>query len=161
VTMRILLYAGKGGVGKTSIAAATGIITAEQGLKTIVMSLDPAHSLSDGFDLERSLMDKNRGIPMAVADRLWIQELDVQEEISRSWGEVYKYISLLLNTSGIDDILAEELAILPGMEEISALFYVFAARLEVTFRSSDDDRGYTGDSGDYYLRVIPKLPPCA
>jgi len=122
--MRILLYAGKGGVGKTSIAAATGIITAGRGMKTMVMSLDPAHSLSDGFDLDRSLMDKNRGIPIPVADRLWIQELDVQEEITRSWGEVHKYLSLLLNTSGIEDILAEELAILPGMEEISALFYV-------------------------------------
>ena len=122
--MRILLYAGKGGVGKTSIAAATGIITAGLGMNTIVMSLDPAHSLSDGFDLERSLMDKNRGMPIPVADRLWIQELDVQEEITRSWGEVHKYIAFLLNTSGIDDILAEELAILPGMEEISALLYV-------------------------------------
>lgn len=121
---RILLYAGKGGVGKTSIAAATGIITAGLGMKTIVMSLDPAHSLSDGFDLDRSLMDKNRGIPVQVADGLWIQELDIQEEISRSWGEIHKYLSFLLNTTGIDDILAEELAILPGMEEISALFYI-------------------------------------
>jgi len=88
------------------------------------MSLDPAHSLSDGFDLDFSLMDKNRGVPIAVADRLWVQELDVQEEINRSWAEVHKYLSFLLNTTGIDDILAEELAILPGMEEISALFYI-------------------------------------
>ena len=122
--MRLLLYAGKGGVGKTSIAAATGLFIARQGLKTIVLSLDPAHSLSDAFDLDRSLMDKNRGKPIRVAERLWIQELDIYEEIEKNWGEVHKYISILLNTSGIEDILAEELAILPGMEEISALLYV-------------------------------------
>lgn len=122
--MRLLLYAGKGGVGKTSVAAATGLVLATRGLKTIVLSLDPAHSLSDAFDLDKSLMDKNRGQPIQVADELWIQELDIYEEIEKNWGEVHSYISVLLNTSGIEDILAEELAILPGMEEISALLYV-------------------------------------
>jgi arsenite-transporting ATPase len=122
--MRILLYAGKGGVGKTSIAAATGIVTSGNGLRTIVISLDPAHSLSDAFDLDVSLMDKNRGAPVQINDKLWIQEIDIQEEISKSWGEVHKYISILLNTSGIEDILAEELAVLPGMEEVSALLYI-------------------------------------
>ncbi|MFP3870758.1 MAG: ArsA family ATPase [Syntrophobacteria bacterium] len=122
--MRILLYAGKGGVGKTCVAGATGIVTAQMGFKTLVMSLDPAHSLSDAFDLEQSLMDKNRGQPIAIGERLWIQELDVHEEIGKNWGEVHNYISLLLNASGIDDILAEELAVLPGMEEISALLYI-------------------------------------
>ena len=122
--MRILLYAGKGGVGKTSVAAATGIIASLRGLKTLVLSLDPAHSLSDAFDLERSLMDKNMGRPISIADQLWIQELDVHEEISKHWGEVHRYISVLLNASGIEDVLAEELAVLPGMEEVAALLYV-------------------------------------
>jgi len=122
--MRLLLYAGKGGVGKTSVAAATGLTIARSGLKTLVLSLDPAHSLSDAFDLDKSLMDKNRGQPIKVYDELWIQELDIYEEIEKNWGEVHKYISVLLNTSGIEDILAEELAILPGMEEISALLYI-------------------------------------
>ncbi len=122
--MRLLLYAGKGGVGKTSVAAATGLVLARKGLRTIVMSLDPAHSLSDAFDLDKALMDKNRGRPVKVYERLWIQELDIYEEIEKNWGEVHRYISVLLNTSGIEDILAEELAILPGMEEISALLYV-------------------------------------
>lgn len=122
--MRIVLYAGKGGVGKTCVAGATGIITARMGLKTLVMSLDPAHSLSDGFDLDRALMDKNRGQPIEAGEDLWIQELDVHEEISKYWSEVHSYISLLLNTSGIDDVLAEELAVLPGMEELSALLYI-------------------------------------
>ncbi len=131
--MRILLYAGKGGVGKTSVAAATGIITARRGLKTVVMSLDPAHSLSDAFDLDKPLMDKNRGAPIPISDNLWIQELDVHEEISKHWGEVHKYLSVLLNTSGIDDILAEELAILPGMEEVGALLYVNQYAKENTY----------------------------
>lgn len=122
--MRMMLYAGKGGVGKTCVAGATGIITARTGLKTLVMSLDPAHSLSDAFDLDRSLMDKNRGQPIEAGYNLWVQELDVHEEINNYWSEVHGYISLLLNTSGIDDVLAEELAILPGMEELSALLYI-------------------------------------
>ena len=122
--MRILLYAGKGGVGKTCVAGATGIISARRGLKTLVMSLDPAHSLSDAFDLNLSLMDKNRGQPIETGENLWIQELDVHEEIGNYWGEVHRYISLLLNTSGIDDVLAEELAVFPGMEELSALLYI-------------------------------------
>jgi arsenite-transporting ATPase len=122
--MRILLYAGKGGVGKTCVAGATGIITAKMGLKTLVMSLDPAHSLSDAFDLDRTLMDKNRGQPIEAGKGLWVQELDVHEEINNYWSEIHSYISVLLNTSGIDDILAEELAIFPGMEELSALLYI-------------------------------------
>jgi arsenite/tail-anchored protein-transporting ATPase len=122
--MRILLYAGKGGVGKTSVAGATGIVASLRGFKTLVLSLDPAHSLSDAFDLDRSLLDKNQGRPIAIADQLWIQELDVHEEISQHWGEVHRYISVLLNASGIEDILAEELAVLPGMEEVAALLYV-------------------------------------
>ena len=122
--MRVILYAGKGGVGKTCVAGATGIISARRGLKTLVMSLDPAHSLSDAFDLDLSLMDKNRGQPIEVGQGLWIQELDVHEEIGNYWGEVHRYITLLLNTSGIDDVLAEELAVFPGMEELSALLYI-------------------------------------
>jgi arsenite-transporting ATPase len=122
--MRILLYAGKGGVGKTCVAAATGVITARRGLRTLVMSLDPAHSLSDAFDLERSLMDKNRGQPIPIGERLWIQELDIHEEMEKSWGEIRRYLALLLNTSGIDDILAEELAVLPGMDEVAALLHI-------------------------------------
>lgn len=97
---------------------------AEKGLQTLVMSLDPAHSLSDAFDLDRRLMDVNRGQPIVVADNLWIQELDVHEEIQKHWGEVHRYLSLLLNISGLDQVLAEELAVLPGMEEVSALLYV-------------------------------------
>jgi arsenite-transporting ATPase len=122
--VRIIFFAGKGGVGKTSVAAATGIKASEAGHNTIIISLDVAHSLVDIFDLDRSLLDQNRGKPIKVGERLWIQELDIQEEIQRNWGAIYKYLSRLLNTTGLDEILAEELAILPGMEEVSLLLYI-------------------------------------
>ena len=122
--MRIIFFAGKGGVGKTSVAAATGIRASEMGNRTAVMSLDVAHSLSDIFDLEKDLMDRNKGRPVKVRKNLWIQELDIQEEIEKNWGDIHKYFSLLLNTTGLDRVLAEELAVLPGMEEVSLLLYI-------------------------------------
>ncbi len=122
--MRIIFFAGKGGVGKTSVAAATGVRAAEMGKRTLVMSLDVAHSLADIFDLDQGLLDRNRGRPFKITDNLWIQEMDIQEEISRNWSQIHDYLSGLLNTSGLDEVLAEELAILPGMEEISLLLYI-------------------------------------
>jgi arsenite-transporting ATPase len=122
--VRIILCAGKGGVGKTSVAAATGIRAAEMGHRTLIMSLDAAHSLSDIFDLEKDLLDQSKGRPVKVKKDLWIQELDISEELEKNWGSVHKYLSTLLNTTGLDGILAEELAILPGMEEISLLLYI-------------------------------------
>lgn len=122
--MRIIFFAGKGGVGKTSVSAATGVKSAELGYKTLIMSLDVAHSLSDIFDLETDLIDHNKGRPVKVRENLWIQEIDVAEEIEKNWGDVYKYLALLLNTTGLDTILAEELAILPGMEEVSLLLHI-------------------------------------
>ncbi len=122
--MRIILYAGKGGVGKTTMSATTGVECARRGRRTLVMSLDPAHSLSDSFDLPKSLMDTGGGQPVAVAEKLWIQEIDVQRDLDENWGEVFRYISTLLNTSGIRDVLADELAILPGMEEVASLLHI-------------------------------------
>ena len=122
--MRIILFAGKGGVGKTSVAAATGIKTSQMGLKTVVMSLDVAHSLGDIFDCDRDLLDQNKGQPTEINEKLWIQELDIQEEIQRYWGDIHAYLSSIFNTVGLDDVLAEELAVLPGMEEISLLLYI-------------------------------------
>ena len=122
--MRIIFFAGKGGVGKTSVAAATGVRAAEMGRRTIIMSLDVAHSLSDIFDLDKGLLDLNRGKPLQVGENLWIQELDIQEEVTKNWKDIHGYLSLLLNTTGLDEILAEELAILPGMEEVSLLLYI-------------------------------------
>jgi arsenite/tail-anchored protein-transporting ATPase len=122
--LRIIFFAGKGGVGKTSVAAATGVRSAEMGKRTLVMSLDVAHSLADIFDLDQELLDRNQGRPFKITDNLWIQEMDIQEEIGRNWRQIHGYLSGLLNTSGLDEVLAEELAILPGMEEISLLLYI-------------------------------------
>ncbi len=122
--MRIIFFAGKGGVGKTSAAAATGVKVAEMGYRTVIMSLDVAHSLSDIFDLKENIFDQAGGQIVEVHKNLWIQELDIQEEVKNNWGAIHKYLSLLLNTTGLDEILSEELAILPGMEEVSLLLYI-------------------------------------
>jgi arsenite-transporting ATPase len=122
--MRILLFSGKGGVGKTSLSAATGFRLAELGYRTLVMSVDPAHSLADAFDLEAGLFDRKTSEPCRITDRLWIHEVNIQNEIKRNWRQIWSYISSLLRTSGLGEVEAEEMAIFPGMEELSALLYV-------------------------------------
>ncbi len=122
--MRIILFSGKGGVGKTTISAATGYRLALSGKRVIIVSLDPAHSLADAFDVPEEKRLKARGLPIKIMDNLEIQELDIQEEVERYWGEVYRFIELLFNTTGLHEILADELAILPGMEEITSLLYI-------------------------------------
>ena len=144
--MRIILYTGKGGVGKTSISAATGLELARRGYRTLVMSIDPAHSLSDAFDLEKRLMDHEAGKLVNISKNLWIQEVDVQEEISRHWNSVYGYVSALLNVSGLEQTLAEELAIFPGMEEVSSLLYVNQYVREKSFDVMLLDCAPTGES---------------
>ena len=122
--MRILLFSGKGGVGKTSLAAATGVRLASLGYRTLVMSVDPAHSLADSFDLEGSLFNPKTGEPCPINDHLSIFEVNIQIEIKRHWKDISTYIVSVLRTSGLGNVEAEELAILPGMEELSALMYV-------------------------------------
>ncbi len=164
--MRIIFFAGKGGVGKTSVAAATGIRVADMGLRTIIMSLDVAHSLADIFDLEKDLLDQNKGRPIKVSDNLWIQELDIQQEIERNWGEIHKYLSALFKTTGLDEILAEELAILPGMEEVSLLLYINRYVRDKEFDVILLDCAPTGESIrfisvpttlDWYIKKIFKM----
>jgi arsenite-transporting ATPase len=122
--MRILLYSGKGGVGKTSVAAATGVQLARLGHRTLVMSVDPAHSLADSFDLGGNLFHGATGEPREVGANLWIQEVNIQREIKRHWQAISGYITSILRTSGLGGVEAEEMAIFPGMEELSALMYV-------------------------------------
>jgi arsenite-transporting ATPase len=128
--MRILLFSGKGGVGKTSLAAATGVQLSKLGYRTLVMSVDPAHSLADSFDLEGSLFNPKTGEPCPINDHLSIFEVNIQVEIKRHWKDISMYIVSVLRTSGIGNVEAEELAILPGMEELSALMYVNQYRRE-------------------------------
>jgi arsenite-transporting ATPase len=128
--MRILLFSGKGGVGKTSLAAATGLELSRLGYRTLVMSVDPAHSLADAFDLETNLFHGKAGDPYSINDHLAIHEVNIQKEIKRHWREISSYVISVLRTTGISDVEAEELAILPGMEELSAMMYVNQFRRE-------------------------------
>ncbi|HSM78931.1 MAG TPA: ArsA family ATPase, partial [Bryobacteraceae bacterium] len=128
--MRILLFSGKGGVGKTSLAAATGVRLAQRGMKTLVMSVDPAHSLADSFQLEVDLFTNKTSDVYPVDSNLDVLEVNIQREIKRYWREVSSYIISLLRSTGVGDVEAEELAILPGMEELSAMMYVNQFRKE-------------------------------
>ncbi|MBF2076711.1 MAG: TRC40/GET3/ArsA family transport-energizing ATPase [Synechococcales cyanobacterium C42_A2020_086] len=113
--MRVILMTGKGGVGKTSVAAATGLRCAELGYKTLVLSTDPAHSLADSFDMELE------HAPRHVRPNLWGAELDALMELEGNWGAVKRYITQVLQARGLEGVEAEELAILPGMDEIFSL----------------------------------------
>ena len=113
--MRVILMTGKGGVGKTSVAAATGLRCAELGHRTLVLSTDPAHSLADSFDRELG------HDPQLIRPNLWGAELDALMELEGNWGAVKRYITQVLQARGLDGVQAEELAILPGMDEIFGL----------------------------------------
>ncbi|HEX5240736.1 MAG TPA: TRC40/GET3/ArsA family transport-energizing ATPase [Candidatus Limnocylindrales bacterium] len=115
---RIVLYTGKGGVGKTSIAAATALLSARAGHRTIVLSTDIAHSLADAFD--RKLGPE----PTRITDNLWGQEPDVYFNIGRYWGTIQRYMAELFAWRGLDDVLAEEMTILPGMDELGNLLWI-------------------------------------
>jgi arsenite/tail-anchored protein-transporting ATPase len=131
--MRMLLFSGKGGVGKTSVAAATGLKLAELNYRTLVMSIDPAHSLGDAFDLDTDLFHRQTSDPLQINDRLSIQELNIQKEVKRHWQEISSYVSSVLRTTGISGVEAEELAIFPGMEELSAMMYINQYRREARY----------------------------
>jgi arsenite/tail-anchored protein-transporting ATPase len=122
--VRILLFSGKGGVGKTSVAAATGVHLAARGKKTLVLSVDPAHSLADSFDLESALFHGATTDPVRMADGLFLQEVNINHELKRHWKDISSYITSVLRTTGLSGVEAEEMAIFPGMEELSAMMYV-------------------------------------
>jgi arsenite/tail-anchored protein-transporting ATPase len=112
---RTILYTGKGGVGKTSVAACTARALADSGLRTLVISTDPAHSLSES--LEAPLGPE----PVAISQRLWGQEVNAQEEMARHWTGVQTWLGELLMERGVDRISAEELTVPPGMDELFSL----------------------------------------
>ena len=144
--MRILLFTGKGGVGKTSLAAATGVRLAQLGRQTLVMSVDPAHSLADSFDLTQELFHGRTSDPYRINEHLAIQEVNIQKEIKRHWKEISAYVVSVLRTTGIGDVEAEELAILPGMEELSAMMYVNQYRREGRYETIILDCAPTAES---------------
>ena len=116
--MRIILFTGKGGVGKTTIAAATGIKASQLGYKTLIISTDPAHSLSDSFQKDL------KPYPTKVEDNLYAMEVDVEYELEQHWNVIKEYLTLFFKSQGIDDIIAEELAILPGFDELASLLHL-------------------------------------
>jgi arsenite-transporting ATPase len=115
MTPRTIIYTGKGGVGKTSVAASTARACAASGLRTLVISTDPAHSLSEslGAELEAD--------PVQIGDRLWGQEVKAQDEMERHWSGVQDWLGELFVERGVDRISAEELTVPPGMDELFSL----------------------------------------
>lgn len=116
--MRIIVHTGKGGVGKTSISAATALRCAEMGLKTIVISTDTAHSLGDS--LEKEIGPE----PVEIYPNLWAQEVDARYSMDKYWGLFQKYMVALFSRQGVEDVVAEEVTVLPGLEEGAHLLWI-------------------------------------
>jgi arsenite-transporting ATPase len=112
---RIILFTGKGGVGKTTSAAGTAALAARRGERTLVLSTDAAHSLADAFG------EHVGPEPTRVADHLWVHQVDAQRRFERSWGDIQGYLMSVLDHAGVDPITAEELTVIPGAEEVLAL----------------------------------------
>jgi arsenite-transporting ATPase len=130
------MFTGKGGVGKTSVSAATALRSADLGYRTIVLSTDPAHSLADSFEL---------GIgnePTLLAPNLWGQEIDLLHQMEQHWGRVQEYMSAIFMWRGMSDLVAEETSVLPGMEELASLMQITAL----------------AESGDYDVIVVDCAP---
>src|ERR671931_203348 len=113
--MRILLFTGKGGVGKTTVAAATAVRAAAAGNRTLVMSTDPAHSLADSFDIPLTSRAQS------IAPNLWAEQIDAQERLEANWRDIQEFVVAFLNWAGVDAIEAEELSVIPGLDEIFSL----------------------------------------
>lgn len=134
--MRVLLYTGKGGVGKTSVSAASALRCAELGYRTIVLSTDPAHSLGDSFEVRIG------SEIVELAPNLWGQEIDLLNQMDQYWGKVQGYLNVLFAWQGMDSLVAEETAILPGMEELASL-------MQIT---------HVAETGDFDVVIIDAAP---
>ena len=133
---RTILYTGKGGVGKTSVAACTARACASAGRRTLLISTDPAHSLADSLGVPLS------GQASRAAENLWALEVATQEEMERHWSGVQEWLSELFLERGLDQISAEELTVPPGMDELFSLLRIQAAH----------------DSGDWEVIVVDCAP---
>jgi arsenite-transporting ATPase len=155
--MRLILFTGKGGVGKTTLSAATALLCAKKGRKTLVISTDAAHSLSDSFDIQLT----NR--LTAIAPNLYGREVNALEEIEKKWGEIKAYLAEFFASQGISAVEAEELSVFPGMEELFSLMEIRNYRKTGEFEIIIVDCAPTGDTlrllsapeiTDWYLKHI-------
>ncbi len=162
--MRIILYLGKGGVGKTTVSAATALRAAEMGKKTLVVSTDLAHSLADSLDMPLEAQ------PRQIAPNLWAQEINVLEEIREHWGRLQSYLSTTLRQQGVDDVAAEEMALIPGMDEVASLLNIYRQIQEGQFEVTVIDAAPTGetvrllsmpDTFSFYVRKLGRLQGAA
>ncbi|MGH2695173.1 MAG: ArsA family ATPase [Actinomycetota bacterium] len=113
--MRVVLFTGKGGVGKTTVACATAMRISRSGRKTLVMSTDPAHSLADSLGVELGPE------PVEVAENLWAEQIDPQRRLEENWREIQRHAVAVLNWAGLAEVEAEELSVIPGLDELFAL----------------------------------------
>jgi arsenite-transporting ATPase len=116
--MRVILFTGKGGVGKTSVAAATAFACAKAGCRTVILSTDPAHSLGDSFGIHLGA-DLTR-----IAPNLDAHEVSSLHEIQKHWAKLHEYMSAMLASQGLDEVVAEEMANPPGMDEVASLMWI-------------------------------------
>jgi len=140
IAMRLILFTGKGGVGKTTLAAATALLCAKKGYKTLVISTDAAHSLSDSYEIQ--LANK----PTKIAANLFGREVNALEEIEKKWGDIQAYLSEFFASQGINSIEAEELSVFPGMEELFSLMEIRNYRKTKEFEVIIVDCAPTGDT---------------
>lgn len=139
--MRIVLYLGKGGVGKTTVAAATALRSAELGYKTLVASTDIAHSLADSLDTPLG------DIPREIADNLWAQEISAVADMHNYWDTLQSFVSGVMSVkSGIDQVVADELSAFPGMDEIVSLLHINKQATERNFDRVIIDAAPTGET---------------
>ena len=138
--MRVILYTGKGGVGKTSVAAATAVRCAELGQRTLVISTDAAHSLGDALDREVGES------PTEISPNLWAQEVNALRELESHWDRIHVYLSTLFSSQGVNDIVAEEMASPPGMEEVASLMQIRRHKEEGRFDTLIVDCAPTGET---------------
>jgi arsenite/tail-anchored protein-transporting ATPase len=137
---RTILYTGKGGVGKTSVAAATARSIARRGLRTIVLSTDPAHSLSDSLETELG------SEPTPIGSSLWGQEVQAEREMERNWQAVQDWLGSLLSERGVDRIVAEEMTVPPGLDELFSLLQIKRHRESGQFDAIVVDCAPTGET---------------
>ncbi len=134
--MRIILYTGKGGVGKTSVAAATALRCAALGYRTVVVSTDAAHSLGDSFDTNIG------NEPIEIAPKLKAQEIDVLHQMEKYWGRVQEWFTSILQWRGVDELIADEASVLPGMDELASLLQIV----------------YLAETGQYDVIIVDCAP---